>query len=192
MGRKACRLKWPTLKLRRESGVRRANCRNVPPSNPQACRANACGSWAYSWSRNWRRKFGAEAIGAGKGTGIQHSLRTGTCSGTAAPARAVQSQVQIAGTQPLMSNPFPGSSEKLTRSLRFRARDERQPPVCERPSAGKPVPISVLERRPGATKLRTGLSESRSAGTKFEGIRNPSDGRERPGQAFNSSHALRD
>ena len=71
---KACRVKWPTLKLRRQIGVRRANCRNVPLSKPQACRANACGRWAFSRSWKWPRKFGEEATGAGKGTGIQHSL----------------------------------------------------------------------------------------------------------------------
>ena len=65
--KKACRVNWPSPKLRRQIGIRREIYRIVPLSNPQACCANACGSWAFSRSRNWRREFGPERTGAGKG-----------------------------------------------------------------------------------------------------------------------------
>jgi cytosine/adenosine deaminase-related metal-dependent hydrolase len=66
----ACRVNRPSPKLRRQIGIRRAICRNVPQQNPQACCANACGSWAFSRSRKWRRVFGPEPTGAAIGTGI--------------------------------------------------------------------------------------------------------------------------
>jgi hypothetical protein len=65
--KKACRVNWPSPKPRREIGLRRAIWGNVPLSNPQACAANDCGSWAFSRSRKGRRKFGWEPTGAGEG-----------------------------------------------------------------------------------------------------------------------------
>ena len=65
--KKACRVNWPSPKLRREFGVQRVTERIVPVSNPQAYRANACGSWAFWRSRKWRKEFGPERTGAGEG-----------------------------------------------------------------------------------------------------------------------------
>ena len=63
---KACRVNRPSPKLQRQIGIRREICRIVPVSNPQACCAKACGSWAFLRSRKWRREFGPEATGAGE------------------------------------------------------------------------------------------------------------------------------
>jgi hypothetical protein len=46
--------KMPTLKARKQIGLRREICRNVPVANTQGC------------SRKWRRKFGGERTGAGE------------------------------------------------------------------------------------------------------------------------------
>jgi hypothetical protein len=48
-------------------GIRRANQRIVPVANPQPCRVNACGNWAFQQPRKWRRDFGPAWTGAGDG-----------------------------------------------------------------------------------------------------------------------------
>jgi hypothetical protein len=50
--RKACRLNWPSPKLRRENGLWRENRAFVAISNPQAQFANPRGSWPIWSARN--------------------------------------------------------------------------------------------------------------------------------------------
>jgi hypothetical protein len=65
--KKACRVNGPSPKLRRDTAIQREIRRIVPAADPQACRANACGSWAFLRSLKWRREFGQERTGACEG-----------------------------------------------------------------------------------------------------------------------------
>jgi hypothetical protein len=62
---KACRVKWPTLKLRRQIGVRRAICRNVRSPNPRPASRMPAAVGLFAVPKKWWRRFRDESTGAG-------------------------------------------------------------------------------------------------------------------------------